>query len=312
LRIPFLPIVNEISLQAALVCSVIVTPSIMPANMLLSAMTPQTATSNAWGLIIGTGLLAVAVLGFALLPKPRKFHSLSIQISSMKKWLNSLSSRKIALVIGISLLLMAVVAGFAATVLDNVFVLGNVALTAANLSTQISIFKGARLAWGATWLLDLLVSVGVVAYFQEKKPTMAWVSGGLRLLYSLMLGGAIVQLFRVDAAAASVSIYQHLKAFNGLWNGGLIMFGLHLIALGILFNPESGKKWVKWGIKIMLILAGIGYVIAQTGALFVANPAAFVAMLNTLFMIPMIVGEIAFALWMLAKGGKQPKNAVQP
>lgn len=216
--------------------------------------------------------------------------------------------RKTSLIIGISLLLMAVVAGFAASTTSGLFVLGNTALTALNVGNSAGLFGGAIVGWLATLLLDILVSAGVAGHFKDKKPQLAWLSGGLRMVYSGFLAGAIAQLLKIDPTGASLPIYSHMHAFNHIWGTGLIVFGLHLITLGVLFNPEGSKKWVKWGIKSMLILAGAGYMIEQIGALFVPNPVGFIAMLNPIFIVPMIVGEIALAIWMVAKGGKPAKD----
>jgi hypothetical protein len=89
---------------------------------------------------------------------------------------------------------------------------------------------------------------------------------------------------------------------------GLIAFGFHLITLGLLYHNEGGKEWVNIAIKSLLILAGAGYLIQYIGILLVPNPAGFTAIMETIFILPMILGEISFAIWMLVKGGKVAKE----
>nr|MCU0451969.1 DUF4386 domain-containing protein [Bernardetiaceae bacterium] len=106
------------------------------------------------------------------------------------------------------------------------------------------------------------------------------------------------------ASSPTASIYNSLSGFKTIWDLGLIVFGLHLISLGFLFKNEGGKKWVNTLIKTLLITAGVGYIVLSLGALLAANPVAFTALVQPIFLAPMILGEVLFALWMLIKGGK--------
>lgn len=315
----FLSIVNAFGEKGALVCALKSMFQTMSATVFSFAPRLSLATLIAATVAfssVGTKLYASSLqksVAKSNTPIPEVSATSAAQKIDRKNALRKrkpwFTPRRTALLIGIALLLMAVAGGVAASITGGLFVAGNVAQTALNVSQGVSRFNGAVAGWGITWLLDILTSVGVIGYFREKKPKLAWLSGGLRLGYSAVLGGAIVQLLRLNPAGPASQIFNHLQTFSNLWGAGLIVFGLHLIALGVLFNPEGGKKWVKWGIKGALIVAGLGYVIEQVGALFVPNPAAFVASLQPVFIIPMIVGEVAFAIWMIAKGGKKPKSA---
>lgn len=145
----------------------------------------------------------------------------------------------------------------------------------------------------AILLLDVLISIGIIRYYRDEKPKLAKTTGYLRLLYSAIFGVGI-----------GYHILGNVAMFNKFWSLGLIAFGLHLIALGILFNNEGGKKWVNYTIKSLLIIAGIGYTLLNVGLLFTANPVAFTALIQPIFIAPQILGEVLFALWMIIKGGK--------
>lgn len=189
------------------------------------------------------------------------------------------TERKTAKVIGGALLLMAVLAGIAIPALGS--------LTAS-------------LGLVGIFILDILVSFGIYKYHKKEKPKLAKVSSILRFLYTAILGVAI-----------GYHIMGNVPIFNSIWGIGLIAFGIHLITLGILFNNEGGKKWVNIFIKSLLIIAGIGYVIQYIGILIVPNPIGFAALIESLFIIPMILGEVFFALWMLIKGGKLRKLEIK-
>lgn len=183
------------------------------------------------------------------------------------------TKRKIAIITGVSLLLMAVLAGISIPALGSL---------------------GASIGLSGIFLLDLLVSLGIYQYHKNEQPGLAKASGLLRLLYTAILGGGIAYLFA-----------GNVPMFNKIWGIGLIAFGVHLITLGILFNNEDGKKWVNIAIKSLLIIAGIGYIIQYAAILLVPNPAGFAALIESIFILPMISGEISYALWMLIKGGKK-------
>lgn len=183
------------------------------------------------------------------------------------------SDWKSARIVGISILLMAVITGFSFPVLGT--------LTG-------------RIGFSCVFLLDILVSFGILKYHKKQKPVLAKTSSLLRLLYTGILGVAVAYL-----------LGGSLPMFNKIWGAGLISFGLHLITLGFLFNNNEGKKWINLIIKLLLIIAGIGYVILHLGTLLVPNPKLFGELIESIFLIPMIFGEVFYALWMLLIGGKQ-------
>ena len=215
---------------------------------------------------------------------------------------NNNSKRNWAIIIGIALLMMALVAAFSAPAISGFFVGGNAALTALNVTTQISKYNNAVISWILIFFLDVLVSLGILKYYKRENNKIAFISSGLRLIYSVFLGAAIMQLLKVTLTTAPVAIYNSIKGFNTSWSLGLIVFGIHLISLGILFNKEGGKKWVNITIQTLLIVAGAGYIILNAGMLLVPNPLAFTALVQPVFLIPMILGEVFFAIWMLVKG----------
>jgi hypothetical protein len=180
--------------------------------------------------------------------------------------------RKTARTIGGALLLMAVLAGISIPAVGS-------------LAASIGLV--------GVFLLDVVVSLGIIKYHKKEKPKLAKKSGILRLIYTAFLGVGI-----------GYSFGGNVSMFNSIWGVGLIVFGVHLISLGILFNNNGGKKWVNILIKSLLIAAGIGYIIQYVGILLVPNPIGFAAAIETIFILPMILGEVFYALWMLIKGGK--------
>lgn len=205
--------------------------------------------------------------------QPQRKHKRALQKRARKIQLfrPEMSDRKIAKIIGGALLLMAVLSGIAIPALGTL---------------------SASLGLAGIFLLDILVSFGIQRYHKREKPRLAKTAGAFRLLYTAIFGVGI-----------GYHIMGNVSMFKHFWGIGLITFGIHLITLGILFNNEGGKKWVKILIKSLLITAGIGYIVQYVGILLVPNPAGFAAVAEAIFIVPMILGEVLYAIWMLLKGG---------
>ena len=183
------------------------------------------------------------------------------------------SDRTTAIVIGSSLPLMAVLAGIAFPALGTL---------------------KASFGFTGIFILDIMVSVGIYIYYQKQNFQLSIITSLLRIVYSVILGVGIVYHF-----------LGNVNMFNQIFSFGLIIFGIHMIGLGILFNNEGGKKWISILIKSLIIIAGIGYIIIHLGKLFVAHPLEFTATVEPVFIVPMILGEVVFAIWMLVKGGRK-------
>lgn len=213
-----------------------------------------------------------------------------------------LTNRSAALLIGASLIVMAIVAAFSAPVMEKIYIPGNPGVTAFNTTSEYKRFNYSITGWLIIFLLDVLLSGAIYSYYKQEKYRLSITSGLLRILYSLFLGIAIIRLLQLSKSSPEMTIYQHLQNFHDIWGWGLIAFGFHLITLGMLFN--SHRKWLNITINTLLISAGAGYLIIYIGILFVPDPPAFKAKVTPVFLIPMIFGEIFFAFWMLIKGGK--------
>lgn len=180
--------------------------------------------------------------------------------------------RRIPHTIGAGLLLMVVLAG----------------LSFPSLGTL-----QASLGLVGIFILDLVVAFGIWHYHGASNARLAKFSGLMRLAYTAVLGLAIGFHFAGEVAL-----------FKSIWGLGLIAFGVHLISLGILFEEEKKRKWLGNLIRALLILAGIGYVIEYVGIWLATHPIDFAAAMDAIFMIPMILGEVFYAFWMLFRGGR--------
>ncbi len=93
-----------------------------------------------------------------------------------------------------------------------------------------------------------------------------------------------------------------ITAFESIWSLGLILFGLHLLAIG--FIALSSRHIPKY-VSIMIAIAGFSYVIVHVMDSFFPQLEPIASSLETLLSIPMIVGELGFGIWLLIKGRKR-------
>jgi len=87
--------------------------------------------------------------------------------------------------------------------------------------------------------------------------------------------------------------------FEDKWSLGLIIFGLHLVLLGVLvFDIKIENKIV----SIILILAGFSYFLINTLYNFLPQFDLTTKVIEGFLVIPMTVGELGFAIWVLIRG----------
>lgn len=199
--------------------------------------------------------------------------------------------RKISITTGISLLIMALLAGFSiGFVQDKVYILADYNVTYQNIQNNMVLYQLGNISMIGIFLLDLLLSYTFYQYLKIASKKIALITGLLRFIYSLILGISIIKLYQYD-----------LDQFNTIWILGLIIFGFHLLTAGYGAMKISAVPKV---ISILLIIAGISYTLVST--LFAFFPAldSVTTIIETVLMLPMTIGELGFGVWLLVKGGK--------
>ncbi len=201
---------------------------------------------------------------------------------------------------GISLLIMAVTAGYAyGFSFNQIYVVNNPVQTLINIESNNTLFITGALAWCVILITDLIVSYGFYRFLKPIHKRWAITSGLLRLIYSLFLAVGILHLISKD-----------LEGFRLLWSQGLFIIGFHLIATGLgTFHSEKVPNLL----GILLIIAGTGYSLIHGLENFTPQNIKLVNTLVTILAIPMTIGELSFGIWLLIRGGRtftqQPSNA---
>lgn len=215
--------------------------------------------------------------------------------------------KRISLMTGVSLLIMAVIAPIALFMgLNPVYVTNDAAQTLNNLLGANNPLGWIGVLFIVTVLLDVFISWGVYMIFKGENQPLAVLTAWIRLLYSGILSMATVPMFmaskmvqtvptmngQTDTQQVAVQVLQQLDTFKMTWDVGLVLFGVHLVLLGVLiFRSRQFNKIL----GILVSLAGSAYFIDSLGKFLVTDYGLSLA--SYLFF-----GEVLFIGWLIWRG----------
>lgn len=228
--------------------------------------------------------------------------------------------RKSALTAGISLIIMALAAFFSyGYVHESLMLQGDASATLQNIISQNMLFKAEIFGWIIILICDIVVAWSFYIFLKPINRNLSLLGAWLRLTYATILGIAIMNLIfvlllsnnTVDLSLLTteqlqVQVMLYLKAFDSIWSIGLIVFGGHLLIVGwVALKSDSVPKLI----SILLLIASIGYIVIHLYNTFRPQDHGIITILEFVFTVPMIVGELGFGLWLLFRGGKVTAKA---
>lgn len=224
--------------------------------------------------------------------------------------------KKQGLIAGFSLILMAVAAGFSYGYAHSHLVSDIDENTLRNLLANKSLFFAELAGWSIIFLTDIIVAIALYYFFQSTSRQISKLTAIIRILYTLMLGFAILQLFRIvpiltspdpitDQFVVSTTA-SHFKMFETIWSLGLIVFGFHLIGLGYL---SLQSKMVPKLIGYLLYLGGFSYILVHGLRQLSATDSQLVSTMENILALPMALAEILFAFWLIYFGLRKSQHA---
>jgi hypothetical protein len=103
--------------------------------------------------------------------------------------MSSISSRKAALIGGISIVIMAIVAGFAyGFVLQSLIVPDNATLTANNIKSSMMLFRVGISSFLVVLICDVLAAWALHIFLKQVNEHLSLLAAWFRLVYSAILG----------------------------------------------------------------------------------------------------------------------------
>ncbi len=213
--------------------------------------------------------------------------------------------RRSAFAAGLSLLLLAVLAGAAYVgVIQALVTEGDAAQTANDILASAGLFRFGITALVVVVALDVVVAWALRTFFEPVHTELATLAAWLRFGYAAIFAVAISQLVGVlpllsNAEYATFTTDQRhaevllkIQTFQDIWSVGYVLFGLHLILIGYLAYVSG---YVPRVIGVLLVVAGGGYLIDSFGGLLIENYSITVASFS-------FIGEALLMLWLLVKG----------
>lgn len=222
------------------------------------------------------------------------------------------SKRNMALIAGISLQLMAVAAAFSFGYVHNGLLANADSSTIlTTLQQALPLFRAALLGWLIVLVTDVLVAWALHRFFRQNGTALSQLTAWLRLVYVALLAAAIASLFGVLAATTGIItnntgslLVWLLQTFELTWSAGLIVFGGHLLGLGVLVLRATTPNWIGW----LLLVAGASYTLIHTGKLLAPGATSIIDSVEMVLAAPMALAELSLAVWLIARGGRAPRK----
>jgi uncharacterized protein DUF4386 len=214
-----------------------------------------------------------------------------------------ISPRLVALIAGLGLLVMAVLAPFALFgVIDKLMVPGDAGATVNNLLASQGLFRIGIAAFLVVIMLDVVVAWALYVLLRPVNRTLALLTAWLRLVFAAVFAYALVNLLDVaqllgggagqpalQGQQVQAQVMASIAAFHNGWTGiALAIFGLHLFGLGVLlFRSAHFPRFL----GVLVVIAGAGYLFDSFGMILVPHYAWTIGTFT-------FIGEALLILWL--------------
>ncbi len=225
--------------------------------------------------------------------------------------------KQIAKISGIAYL-MIFIAGFYANfaVLESLIISNNPSITTTNFINNHSELGNGLLGFALMLAFDVVLVWSLFGLTKSISKNLSYLTSFFRLLHVLFFGVALIKLLQVyqltNRATSSVGLQQKVEAlligFDTLWTVGLLFFGVHLIVLGYLALKST---YIPKALGVLLILAAIGYGIDGVAKSLMSNYLDYKSTFEVIVIMPSVIGEFSFTLWLLIKGFKKKPFKIQ-
>jgi hypothetical protein len=215
-----------------------------------------------------------------------------------------IKNRTLAKIIGYSIVLMAIIAGFSfGFAFPKIYSPSQLDIAQSNLIENLQLYKLMLFGITLVLLLDILVSWTIYLYFKNDNKKLALLSCALRIVYSMIFGIATYFLVKNVGQLNNGNqvVIENYKSFQNIWSIGLIIFGIHLLVVGVLMKLHKLIPKILW---YLTIIAGTSYVLVHLLKTTSPQLTELNNLINNILALPMALGEIGLAVWLIIKGGK--------
>jgi hypothetical protein len=214
------------------------------------------------------------------------------------------SKRRVTLIAGIGILLIAALAVFGdILVVERLVTPGDAGKTARDIMASEGMFRLGVASLYLVIVLDVIVAWALFRVFAPVNDGISRLAAWFRLAYAGVFLVAIGQLAGLphllgsDGYSAAFGTEQlqaqallRADAYHDIWMAGLVLFGVHLLAVGYLAF-RSG--YVPKILGVLVAVAGFGYVFDSVGAVLSEHPPV----ISTVTFL----GEFLLGVWLLVR-----------
>jgi len=225
----------------------------------------------------------------------------------MKNKTFGISLRQAAIVAGLGLLIITVLAPFAEFTRQSLVVSGDMMVTTNNILENGQKFRLVILSFLIIAILDLMVAWALYIFLKPVNKSISLLGGWFRMIYAAILAIVLTNLMNVLSVLNNINqlsilrteqlnaqIEQLLDAFDFCWLIGLVFFSLHLLVIGYLVLRSN---YIPQIIGYLLLITPIGYLVDSFGKILSSSYDANYAMFT-------FIGEPLFMGWLLYRGIK--------
>lgn len=215
-----------------------------------------------------------------------------------------MSQRQFAIITGVSLLLMAVAAGFAVGfAYPQFYQADQFDFLKDNILSNVELYRSMLNGILLILILDVLVSYTLYKYFENDNRKISLLSGIVRFVYTVIfaIGTFFLAKNMNSNEHTNELINSNFEQFQTIWNGGLVIFGFHVVLIGWLMMLHKGIPKVLW---YLTLFAGVSYIVVHLLKLTSSN-LSLLSNVEMILALPMALGELGLAIWLLVKGGKE-------
>lgn len=128
----------------------------------------------------------------------------------------------------------------------------------------------------------------------------------LRLIYTAVFGLATYFLLEnLNLSETDTELINaNVQSFQSVWSAGLIIFGIHVFLIGILMKLHNRIPKILW---YLTLIAGLSYILVHILKL-IPGQSEIASNLEMVLALPMALGELGLAIWLIVKGGENDKN----
>jgi len=220
-----------------------------------------------------------------------------------------------ALVGGISLLLMAILAPIAIFgMLQGVFASGDMATTVNAVMDSGAKLRIAIALLLVVVILDVLVAWALYVVMEPVKRSISLLTAWFRLVYAGIFAVAVSSLLPLPGYHGGSALTNGLStgqlylnmmasyhAFENIWNLGLVLFGVHLLLLGYLTLKSVDFPGF---LGYLVILSGAGYFVDGVGKILIPDYGLGIAAYT-------FIGEVLLIVWLFMRAFSGFKGSIE-